>query len=39
MALIEARALTKRFRIPKKDAGLKGAVKHLFAAKFEDKVR
>ena len=38
MPLIEARGLTKRFRIPKKDAGLKGAVKHLFAAKYEDKV-
>jgi ABC-2 type transport system ATP-binding protein len=38
MALIEARGLTKRFRIPKKEAGLKGAVKHLFAAKYDDKV-
>ena len=38
MAFIEARGLTKRFRIPKKESGLKGTLKHLFAAKFEDKV-
>lgn len=34
MAVIEARGLTKSFRRPVKDEGLKGAVKHLFARNF-----
>ncbi|NJM42142.1 MAG: ATP-binding cassette domain-containing protein [Anaerolineae bacterium] len=38
MSLIQARNLTKRFRIAKKEAGVKGAMKHLFAARYEDKV-
>ncbi|GGM61668.1 ATP-binding cassette domain-containing protein [Dactylosporangium sucinum] len=38
MALVEARQLTKVFRRPEKDPGLRGAVKHLFVRRFTDKV-
>ncbi|WP_238010102.1 ATP-binding cassette domain-containing protein [Dactylosporangium sp. AC04546] len=38
MALVEARQLTKVFRRPEKDPGLRGAVKHLFVRRFADKV-
>ncbi|GAA3303186.1 MULTISPECIES: ABC transporter ATP-binding protein [Dactylosporangium] len=38
MALVEARQLTKVFRRPEKDPGLRGAVKHLFTRRFTDKV-
>ena len=37
MSQIEARALGKLFRVPKKGPGLKGSVKHLFAPVFENK--
>ena len=37
MALIEARNLSKKFRVPKKAPGMKGTVKHLFSPVFEDK--
>ncbi|WP_326552760.1 ABC transporter ATP-binding protein [Micromonospora sp. NBC_01813] len=36
MAFIEADGLTKRFRRPVKDPGLRGAVKHLFTRRFAD---
>ena len=35
MALLEARELTKTFRRPEKDSGLRGSVKHLFQRKFK----
>lgn len=35
---MEARQLTKVFRRPDKDPGLRGAVKHLFTRRFTDKV-
>ncbi|GAA4249474.1 ABC transporter ATP-binding protein [Dactylosporangium darangshiense] len=38
MALVEARELTKVFRRPDKDPGLRGAVKHLFTRRYTDKV-
>src|SRR5258705_5743328 len=38
MALVEATELTKVFRRPDKDPGLRGAVKHLFTRRFTDKV-
>ncbi len=38
MSQIEARALTKHFRVPKKGPGIKGSVKHLFAPVFENKI-
>ena len=38
MALVEARQLTKVFRRPDKDPGLRGAVKHLFTRRFVDKI-
>jgi ABC-2 type transport system ATP-binding protein len=38
MAIVEARQLTKVFRRPDKDPGLRGAVKQLFTRKFTDKV-
>lgn len=37
MSVIEARELTKVFRIPKKEIGLAGAVKALFVPKYEQK--
>ncbi len=37
MAVIQARDLTKVFRIPRKEPGLRGAVKALFAPKYEEK--
>ena len=37
MAIVEAHELTKVFRRPEKQPGLKGAVKHLFVRKFTDK--
>ena len=37
MALVEARQLTKVFRRPDKDPGMRGAVKHLFVRRFVDK--
>src|SRR5512142_2930545 len=37
MAVIQARDLTKVFMIPRKDPGLRGAVKALFAPKYEQK--
>lgn len=36
--IIEARGLTKHFRRPVKDAGLKGAVRHLFRPTWKDVV-
>ncbi|MFY1699097.1 ABC transporter ATP-binding protein [Solwaraspora sp. WMMA2101] len=36
MAFIEADGLTKRFRRPVKDPGLRGALKHLFTRRFSD---
>ncbi|WP_433047177.1 ABC transporter ATP-binding protein [Dactylosporangium sp. CS-033363] len=38
MAIVEARQLTKVFRRPDKDPGLRGAVKHLFTRRFTDKI-
>ena len=38
MPLIEARQLTKRFRLPVKSPGLAGAVKHLLRPHHEEKV-
>lgn len=38
MALIEARGLTKRFRIPAKAPGLAGAVAHLFRPRYEERL-
>jgi ABC-2 type transport system ATP-binding protein len=38
MPVIEVDNLTKVFRIPRKDPGLKGAVKALFVPRYEDKV-
>ena len=38
MPIIEARDLTKVFRRPDKGPGLAGAVRHLFARRFQDKV-
>ena len=38
MALIEAHELTKNFRRPVKDPGLRGAVKHLFTRNFTTHV-
>jgi len=35
VALLEARELTKTFRRPEKDPGLRGSVKHLFQRKFK----
>jgi ABC-2 type transport system ATP-binding protein len=37
MPIIEARQLTKRFRVPIKSAGLAGALKHLVRPRYEDK--
>lgn len=37
MAIIEVDQLTKVFKIPKKDPGVKGAVKSLFRPRFEAK--
>lgn len=37
MALLEARHLTKTFRRPEKDAGLRGSLKHLIQRKFTTK--
>ena len=37
MPIVEAHQLTKVFRRPEKQPGLKGAVKHLFVRKFTDK--
>lgn len=36
MALVEARGLTKIFRRPQKDPGLRGAFKHLAQRRFKD---
>ncbi len=36
-AQIEARALTKTFRVPKRGSGVTGAIQHLFAPVYEDK--
>ena len=36
MALVEARGLTKVFRRPQKDPGLRGALKHLAQRRFKD---
>jgi ABC-2 type transport system ATP-binding protein len=38
MALVEARGLTKIFRQPDKEPGLKAAVKQLFVRRFTEKV-
>jgi ABC-2 type transport system ATP-binding protein len=38
MSVIEVNQLTKVFRIPKKDPGVRGAVKNLFSPKFESKI-
>ncbi|MFY1651183.1 ABC transporter ATP-binding protein [Solwaraspora sp. WMMB762] len=38
MAFIEADGLTKRFRRPVKDPGLRGALKHLVVRRFADHV-
>jgi ABC-2 type transport system ATP-binding protein len=37
MPIVDAHQLTKVFRRPEKQPGLKGAVKHLFVRKFTDK--
>jgi ABC-2 type transport system ATP-binding protein len=37
MPIVEARQLTKVFRRPEKQPGLKGAVKHLFVREFTEK--
>ncbi|MGE5073124.1 MAG: ABC transporter ATP-binding protein, partial [Anaerolineae bacterium] len=37
MAVIEARDLTKVFQIPRKEPGLKGSIKALFAPRYEHK--
>jgi ABC-2 type transport system ATP-binding protein len=37
MPIVEAHQLTKVFRRPEKQPGLKGAVKHLFVREFTDK--
>ncbi|GIH11402.1 daunorubicin ABC transporter ATP-binding protein [Rhizocola hellebori] len=36
MALVEAQGLTKVFRRPQKDPGLRGSVKHLFQRRFSE---
>lgn len=36
MALVEAQGLTKIFRRPQKDPGLRGSLKHLVQRKFQD---
>ncbi|MBS4195234.1 ABC transporter ATP-binding protein [Lederbergia citri] len=38
MNLIEVKGLTKQFRHPIKDPGLKGAIKHLFTQKYAEKL-
>jgi len=38
MAIIQVNQLRKVFNVQRKDPGLKGAVKALFAPKYEDKV-
>src|SRR5688500_5424406 len=38
MPIVEARQLTKVFRRPRKDPGLKGAIKHLFVRDHTDKI-
>src|SRR5512144_2453063 len=38
MPIIEVNKLTKVFRVPHKDPGLRGAVKALFVPRYEDKV-
>jgi ABC-2 type transport system ATP-binding protein len=38
MSLIEVRGLSKRFRVPVKNPGLAGAVKHLLRPRFEEKI-
>jgi ABC-2 type transport system ATP-binding protein len=38
MSLIEVRALSKRFRTPKKAPGMAGAIRHLFRPSYEDKL-
>ncbi|WP_010268447.1 ABC transporter ATP-binding protein [Paenibacillus senegalensis] len=38
MKLIEAEGLAKQFKIPLKEPGLTGAVKHLFKPKFQKKI-
>ncbi len=37
MTVIEVKGLTKVFKIPKKEPGVRGAIKGLFAPKFEEK--
>lgn len=37
MEIIRANNLTKKFRIPLKDPGLAGSIKHLFSKKYKDK--
>lgn len=37
MSVIEVENLTKAFKIPQKDPGVGGAVKNLFAPKFQSK--
>lgn len=36
--VIIARNLTKTFRTPKKEAGVRGAVHHLLRPQFEDRI-
>ncbi len=38
MPLIEAKGLTKRFRLAQKSPGLGGAVRHLFRPRYEEKL-
>lgn len=38
MTIIEARGLTKRFRLPVKSAGIAGAVRHLLGPRHEEKL-
>lgn len=38
MYIIQAKGLSKKFRYPIKEPGLKGAVKHLFTQNYNEKV-
>lgn len=37
MSLIEVESLTKKFKVPIKEPGLKGAIKHLFRPAYREK--
>jgi ABC-2 type transport system ATP-binding protein len=38
MSLVEVRDLSKHFRVPKKGEGLRGAIRHLFAPQYDERV-